>query len=95
MNRTRTLAIGWTRSHDPHGRVTRYHLRTVSNCITSFISGGATKTHAPGWRADGSIRFYRAAPTLPGVSEYANCSSHGIAPTIVQSGGGGYSNQVQ
>ena len=40
------------------------------------------------WRADGSIRFYREAPTLPGVSEYANCSSHGIAPTIVQTGGG-------
>lgn len=46
------------------------------------------------WRADGSIRFYREAPTLPGVSEYANCTSHGIAPTIVQTGGG-YSNQVQ
>lgn len=46
------------------------------------------------WRTDGSIRFYRKAPTLPGVSEYANCSSHGIAPTIVQSGGG-YRNQVQ
>ena len=43
MNRTRTLAIGWTRSHDTHGRVTRYHLRTISNCITSFISGGGYK----------------------------------------------------
>lgn len=39
------------------------------------------------WRADGSIRFYRDEPTLPGVSELQNCNSHGIAPTIVQSGG--------
>lgn len=29
-------AIGWTRATDPRGRVLRYHLRTISNCITQF-----------------------------------------------------------
>lgn len=73
MNRTRTLAIGWTRSHEPHGRVTRYHLRTVSNCITSFISGGATKTHAPGWRTPSH---------MSSSNTFKLKNGGGIAPTI-------------
>lgn len=34
---TNALAIGWTR--DRQGRVTKYHLRPVCNCITTFCGG--------------------------------------------------------
>ena len=39
----RAKAIGWTRSGDGFGRVTKYHVKSVCNCITSFWGG--TKTH--------------------------------------------------
>lgn len=35
----RAKAIGWTRSGDGFGRVTKYHIKTVCNCITSFWGG--------------------------------------------------------
>lgn len=33
---TNAKAIGWTRATDRRGRVLRYHLRTICNCITRF-----------------------------------------------------------
>ena len=38
---TNALAIGWTR--DRQGRVAKYHLRPVCNCITSFCGGHKEK----------------------------------------------------
>lgn len=32
--------IGWTRSGSGRGDVERYHLKTISNTITSFSGGG-------------------------------------------------------
>lgn len=43
---TNALAIGWTR--DRQGRVTKYHLRPVCNCITTFCGGGI-RIRRPGW----------------------------------------------
>jgi hypothetical protein len=36
----RAKAIGWSRSGDGFGRVTKYHIKSVCNCITSFWGGG-------------------------------------------------------
>ena len=33
-------AIGWTRSGNGRGDVDRYHLKDISNTITSFCGGG-------------------------------------------------------
>lgn len=38
-DRPRAKAIGWTRSGDGFGRVTKYHIKSVCNCITSFWGG--------------------------------------------------------
>lgn len=40
--------IGWTRSGSGRGDVTRYHLKSVCNAVTSFVGGGIGKDSKTG-----------------------------------------------
>lgn len=42
-------AIGWVRIGKGKGEVLRYKIKNVCNCITSFASGGGTKTLKLAW----------------------------------------------
>jgi len=41
-------AIGWTRHGSGKGDVSKYHIKDVCNCITSFAGGGGFKDSATG-----------------------------------------------
>ena len=42
-------AIGWTRHGSGKGDVSKYHIKDVCNCITTFCGGVDLRTQPPAW----------------------------------------------